>query len=172
LTEIRPTRDTATVLALLDKAASWLVARGRTGQWGTGQQSTDPRRIATARKWAESGGLYLAWLDDVPVGALAVGEAPGYVGPATEPELYVNLLVSDRDHAGRGIGAALLEHARGLAEEAGKHLLRLDCYAGDDRALVGYYESQGYVATEAITVDTPSGPWPGQILVKLLRRAA
>jgi len=166
------TQDTVTVLALLDKAAAWLVAQGRTGQWGTGRQATDPRRIAMARKWAESGGLYLAWLDGTPVGALAVGEAPAYAGPATEPELYVNLLVTDRDHAGKGIGGALLEHARELAEAAGKHLLRLDCYAGGDGALVRYYESQGYTATESITVDTPTGPWPGQILVRLLRLAA
>lgn len=184
--KIRRTEDVAAVLGLLDKAASWLVAQGRTGQWGSGKQSTDPRRIATVRGWAESGGLYLAWLDGEDradgenrrdradgeaVGALAVGEAPAYAGPATEPELYVNLLVTDRDHAGKGIGAALLEHARELAEAAGKHLLRLDCYAGDDRALVRYYESQGYTATESLTLDTPRGPWPGQILVRYLRPA-
>lgn len=168
--KILPTEDTVAVLALLDKAAAWLVAQGRTGQWGTERQSTDPRRIATAGKWAESGGLYLAWLEGEPVGALAVGEAPAYAGPATEPELYVNLLVTDRAHAGKGIGGALLEHARALAESAGKHLLRLDCYAGGDRALVRYYESQGYTATEPITVDTPRGPWPGQILVRHLRQ--
>ena len=66
------------MLALLDKAASWLVALGRTGQWGTGRQSTDPRRMAQARKWAESGGLYLAWLDDAP--------APWDTPP--QPELF------------------------------------------------------------------------------------
>jgi GNAT superfamily N-acetyltransferase len=79
--------------------------------------------------------------------------------------------VTDRDHAGRGIGGALLEHARGLAEAAGKHVLRLDCYGGDDRALVRYYESQGYTATRAITVDTPRGPWRGQILVRRIGAA-
>jgi hypothetical protein len=141
-------------------------------------------------------------VDGLAVGALAVGKAPAYAGPATEPELYINLLVTDRDHAARekllrsnnegdrpssprprtaaggaargkqSIGGALLEFARELAEASGKHLLRVDCYAGDDRALVRYYESQGYTATDSITVDTPRGPWPGQILTKRLLRAA
>jgi GNAT superfamily N-acetyltransferase len=169
---ITPTDDTATVLALLDKAAAWLVTRGRTGQWGTQRQSTNPRRIAMAHQWAESGGLYLAWLDGVAVGALAVGSAPEWIPPAPEPELYVNLLVTDRDHAGKGIGGALLDHARELAEAAGKPLLRLDCYAGDDRALVRYYESQGFTAAQPFTFEKPDGTWHGQVLVKRLRPAA
>ncbi|WP_117215850.1 GNAT family N-acetyltransferase [Allorhizocola rhizosphaerae] len=151
-------------LALLDGAAQWLVELGRTGQWGTEKQSTHPRRIAQARAWVESDGLYLAWLDDVPVGALAVGEAPQHIPVATEPELYVNFLVTSRAHAGLGIGGALLDHAASLARERGVGLLRVDCYAGDDRALVRYYESQGFTPTEPFTVDTPRGPWHGQVL--------
>lgn len=44
------------VLALLDRATEWLVSQGRTGQWGTEPQSTDPRRIAQSRHWAENQG--------------------------------------------------------------------------------------------------------------------
>lgn len=159
------------VLALLDGASAWLVARGRTRQWGIEPHSTNPRRVAQVTVWAGAGELHLAVLDGAVVGALAVGEAVPYVPPPTEPELYVNLLVTDRARAGLGIGGALLDHARRLAQDRGVELLRVDCYGGGDRALVRYYESQGFTATEDFTVPLPSGPWPGQILQQRLPAA-
>jgi GNAT superfamily N-acetyltransferase len=157
--------DIDTVLALLDDASAWLVSIGRTGQWGTEPHSTNPRRIAQVTEWAGTGRLHLAHLDGRVAGALAVGEAMPYVPPATEPELYVNLLVTGRAFAGRGVGARLLDHARTIARERGAHQLRVDCYAGDDRALVRYYERQGFTPTETFAV----GEWPGQLLVQRLR---
>ncbi|MGC4862695.1 MFS transporter [Micromonospora sp. DT68] len=168
---IRPggPEDTGAVLRLLDGATAWLVARGRTGQWGTAPASTDPRRIAQADDWASGGGLYLAMLGDSPVGALVVGAASDYVPPATEPELYVRLLVTDREHAGLGFGARLLEHAADLARARGLGLLRVDCYGGDDRALVRFYEGCGFTATDSFTVTREGlDPWPGQVLVRRL----
>jgi hypothetical protein len=45
----------------------------------------------------------------------------------------------------------------------------VDCYAGGDRALVGYYERQGFTATESFEVPLKSGVvWPGQILEQRL----
>jgi GNAT superfamily N-acetyltransferase len=168
---IRPggAADIPTVLSMMDGAVDWLVARGRTGQWGSERQSTNPRRQEQARGWATGGGLYIGELSGEPAGALVVGSAQRYVPPPTEPELYVNLLITDRAHAGRGVGARLLEHARELARARGVGLLRVDCYAGDDRALVGYYESQGFTATVPFTVPLPGGDWPGQVLEQRLR---
>lgn len=161
--------DAGTVLRLLDSATAWLAARGRTGQWGTEAASGDPRRIAQADTWATGGGLYLAVLDGTAVGALVVGEATAYVPPATEPELYVNLLVTDRAYAGHGIGARLLAYAEELARDRGLDLLRVDCYGGDDRALVRFYEGCGFTATDAFTVERPGhAPWPGQVLARRL----
>ncbi|MEU7773279.1 GNAT family N-acetyltransferase [Micromonospora taraxaci] len=161
--------DAGTVLSLLDSATAWLAARGRTGQWGTEPASTNPRRIAQADDWASGGGLHLAMRADRPVGALVVGSASEDVPPATEPELYVRLLVTDREHAGLGIGARLLEHAAGLARSRGLGLLRVDCYGGDDRALVRFYEGCGFTATDAFTVVRPGrDPWPGQLLIRRL----
>jgi GNAT superfamily N-acetyltransferase len=157
--------DIPAVLALLDLAGEWLVAQGRTGQWGTQRQSTSERRLAQAPIWADSGGLYLALLGDVPVGALVVGLPADFAPSPDEPDLYVNLLVTDRRHSGQGLGALLLDHARTLARAAGIGLLRLDCYAGDDRKLVRYYESQGFTATVALQF----GHWPGQLLEQKLR---
>lgn len=155
------------VLALMDGAVAWLVEHGRGGQWGTEPFSTNPRRVAQFSGWAEAGRLYVAEVDGQVAGALAVGEAMPYVPPATEPELYVNLLVTSRAHAGQGIGARLLDHARAIARERGAHQLRVDCYAGGDGALVRYYERQGFTPTEPFTV----GDWPGQLLVQRLRSA-
>ncbi|MEU9829105.1 GNAT family N-acetyltransferase [Micromonospora chersina] len=161
--------DAATVLRLFDTAIAWLVARGRTGQWGTGPASTDPRRIAQADAWATGGGLYLATAGDDAVGALVVGSATTYVPPATEPELYVNLLVTDRAYAGHGIGARLLAYAAELARDRGLGLLRVDCYGGDDRALVRFYEGCGFTATDRFTVEREGRePWPGQVLERRL----
>jgi hypothetical protein len=39
-------------------------------------------------------------------------------------------------------------------------LLRVDCFAGNDGALVRFYERCGYTKTETFTV----GKWPGQVL--------
>lgn len=38
--------DVPAVLALLDGAVAWLVARGRPGQWGVDPLSANPRRVA------------------------------------------------------------------------------------------------------------------------------
>lgn len=160
--------DVPAVLGLFDKAVVWLVANGRTGQWGTEPATGNPRRHEQATGWARSGSLYIAELDGVAVGALAVGDAPEYVSPAPEPELYVNLLLTDRSRKGSGIGTALLDRARAIARDRGAGLLRVDCYAGDDRALVGYYESQGFTSTEPFTVDLPGGAWHGQVLAQRL----
>lgn len=156
--------DIPAVLALLDLAGDWLVAQGRLGQWGTQRQSTSPRRLAQAPIWADSGGLYLAILDDAAVGALVVGLPADFAPLPAEPDLYVNLLVTDRRQIGKGLGALLLDHARALARAAGIGLLRLDCYAGDDRKLVRYYESQGLTAT----VPLQFGEWPGQLMEQKL----
>jgi GNAT superfamily N-acetyltransferase len=160
--------DVPAVLGLLDRAVEWLVANGRPGQWGTEPATGNPGRHAQAMAWARSGGLYLAEIDGVVVGALAVGQATPGIPAAGEPELYVNLLVTARDRTRSGIGTALLDRARDIARGQGVSLLRVDCYAGDDRALVRYYESQGFTPTESFSVDVPGGVWPGQVLAQRL----
>lgn len=160
--------DVPAVLALLDDATQWLVAQGWTEQWGTESQAADPRRIAQITGFADDGGLWIAEVDGKQVGALAVGQALPHVPPATEPELYVRLAVTDRASAGQGIGAELLDHARALAREAGVGLLRVDCFAGNDGALVRYYEKQGFTRDEEFVVPLRGSEWRGQILSQRL----
>ncbi|MFI7541723.1 GNAT family N-acetyltransferase [Actinoplanes sp. NPDC049599] len=163
---IRPgdASDVPAVLELLDAAARGLVARGRPGQWGTEPLSAEPERRARISAWARDGGLHLACLSGRPVGALVLGDAPAHLPPAPEPELYVNWLVTDPAYAGGGIGGQLLNRARQLARESGVALLRVDCYAGDDQALVRYYEREGFRRVASFTDERAAGPWPGQLL--------
>lgn len=186
--------DVPAMLRLMDIATAWLVKRGQTGQWGAGTErhAENPARIRQATEMAGSGGMWIAVDADSPssqtedgvsadssggedaelsiingvVGALAVGQANAYVQPATEPELYVQFLATDRASSGKGIGALLLEKARALAREAGVGLLRVDCYAGGGGGLVRYYESQGFERREAFEIEG----WPGQVLVLRLDR--
>jgi GNAT superfamily N-acetyltransferase len=165
--------DVPAVLALLDGATEWLVARGRTDQWGTRLHSTSPQRVAKIIGFADDGGLWVGETDDravgaIAVGAIAVGTAPAHIPPVDEPELYVRLLVSERASAGQNIGGILLDHARKLAREAGVGLLRVDCFAGGDGALVRYYERQGFTRTEAFTEVSGSDVWRGQVLAQRL----
>jgi GNAT superfamily N-acetyltransferase len=160
--------DVPAVLMLLDRATEWLVANGRTDPWGTEPHSTNQRRIQQVTGFVDGGGLWIAELDGQPVGALSVGAAMPYVPAVDEPELYVQLLVTERTHAGRGIGIALLDHARSLARERGVSLLRVDCFAGGDGALVRYYEQQGFTRAEPFTVPVGDARWPGQVLVQHL----
>lgn len=167
---IRPggASDVEAVLGLLDKATEWLVANGRTDQWGTDPHSTNPRRIEQIEGFAADKGLWVAELDGQVVGALAVGEPTAYVPPATEPEVYIRLLVTDRASKGTGIGTELLDHARKLARELGVELLRVDCFGGGDGALIRYYEKEGFTRAEPFGVPINDSQWPGQVLFQRL----
>ena len=108
--------------------------------------------------------MRVAELDGELVGVLVVGPAHDYVPPTDEPEVYVRLLVTSRDHGGLGIGTALLDEARSLARSTGISLLRVDCYGGDDRSLVRFYEKAGFTPVSEFKV----GDWPGQLLAQRL----
>ncbi|MEV6033984.1 GNAT family N-acetyltransferase [Nonomuraea sp. NPDC052116] len=152
--------DVPIVLSMFDSAVAWLTAQGRTGQWGSSPFTGNPRRTRQVTGWLELGGMRIAELDDHPAGCLVVGGAHDYVTPATEPELYVQVLVTDRRYHGHGVGRALLDRAATEAAERGVGLLRVDCYAGDDGRLVAYYESCGFTRIAPFTV----GEWPGMLL--------
>ena len=151
----------------MDERTEWLVSQGLPGQWGTERQSDQPRRIEGATKMARSGGTWIAFENGPPgsteqvLGVLTVGDAASYVRPATEPELYVNYLITDpKRGGGRGLGGMFVQKAKALAEEKGVQVLRLDCYAGGEGKLVRWYESQGFQKQEAFEEKG----WPGQVL--------
>lgn len=151
--------DATVVVALFDEAVAWMVARGQPGQWGTEPFSASRRKVKFAKMLAGGGGLRIAELGGVPVGALAVGDRPEHVSPAIGPELYINLLLSSRPYAGRDIGGALVRRAVAEAREAGLPRVRVDCWAGAP-TLVAWYERQGFERTDRFEVNDG---WIGQV---------
>jgi GNAT superfamily N-acetyltransferase len=153
--------DAPAVLRFFDEAVEWMVARGQTGQWGDRPFSERPETRARVREFAEHPGLWIAERDSVPLGALIVGERPPHVEPIDESELYIELLISARRHAGNGIGARLVRLADRLAVERGVEVLRVDCWAGAP-TLVGWYEAQGFRRSGTFDVRG----WKGQVFEK------
>jgi GNAT superfamily N-acetyltransferase len=91
---------------------------------------------------------------------MVLGEAQPYVAPATEPEVYVVVLVGAHEPFARGAGAHLLEVAVAEARAQGAVRLRVDCYAGNGGALVAFYVRCGFRRLETFRVRD----WPGQVL--------
>jgi GNAT superfamily N-acetyltransferase len=169
--------DTPGVLRMLDGIVEWLVAQGRTQQWGTEPWTARPElvervegriarrelRVAETVPSAEGAGELLGVVSLSPT----CGE---YVSPPSEPELYVNLLATSRAAQGRGIGGLLLDEARAEARRRGVRLLRVDCYAGGDRKLAAWYLGQGFAEAETFVVKREGREdWPGMLLAEYLR---
>lgn len=157
--------DEHSLLGLFDEAVLWLMERGLGGQWGSRPWSERPDRRERVASLAVSSETTVAQFDNEVVGALQVNEVPPSYAPVTnEPGLYVDLLLTSRRFIGKGIGTALLDHARADCLARGLSLLRVDCWAGGHQQLVRYYESAGFTATELFDRDG----WPGQLLVQRL----
>ncbi|OPF81040.1 GNAT family N-acetyltransferase [Streptomyces antioxidans] len=164
---IRPgnPHDAPAVLDMLDAAVVWMNDRGNTEQWGTIPYSRRSGGVARVEGYLSENVPFVAESDGAPVGALVLDSGPSPqmpIAPAGEPERYVRLLISDRRHAGRGIGAALLLHAAEETRRAGVELLRVDCWAGGGGELVAFYERNGFTPTESFL----HGEWPGQVLAR------
>ena len=164
--------DIDAVLALGDEAVRWMNARGNTQQWGSAPWTGSRPREAVIRDQAHGGGMRIAEdRDGVVLGALVITETPaGYVRPAAERELYVNLLLVSRRHGGQGIGAALIGRAKEEAAARDIGLIRVDCWAGEEGSLVRVYEKYGFSLVQEFTVALPAGPWPGMLLAMRLPR--
>ncbi|MEU1492148.1 GNAT family N-acetyltransferase [Streptomyces sp. NPDC005776] len=157
--------DAPAVLDMLDGAVAWMNGRGNTQQWGTTPYSRKPGGAERVRRYMTDQTPYVAELGGTPVGAVVLDDGPNPQMPiavAGEPERYVRLLISDRRHAGLGVGAALLAHAAEETRRAGVELLRVDCWAGGGGELVAFYERNGFTPTTPFM----SGEWPGQVLAR------
>ncbi|MET4575399.1 GNAT family N-acetyltransferase [Ottowia thiooxydans] len=161
--------DAPAVLKVFDEVIAWFVQMGNKEQWGSEPWSASPRRIQLVE---DACALPEAWVAQDERGrllaALVLGAAQPYVPPATEPEIYVRVLVASRDDRARGIGRRLLAFADNRARAAGVQRLRVDCYGGGTGALVRFYESCGYERMTTFSVDG----WPGQLLGRSLKAAA
>jgi ribosomal protein S18 acetylase RimI-like enzyme len=125
-----PEGDDVALFAIWDRAVAWLVARGQALQWGTEPASAQPRYREFVRHWVSDPGLRIA-IDRTAVGASVIVASPSkHVPPTSRRETYLLFLISDRDYAGRGIGAELVRRAAADARAAGSELLRVGCWSG------------------------------------------
>ncbi|MFF7645547.1 GNAT family N-acetyltransferase [Streptomyces canus] len=164
--------DIPVILGMLDSCVEWLVAQGRTGQWGTEPLSRSSRTVESVARYIDEGSVFIAEADGVPAATLTITDSPGaylaHLPAPGEPERYIHWLASDRRFEGHGIGSALLAHAAEATRRAGVALLRVDCYAGGDRKLVAYYEANGFTPTDTYTAGA-NNDWPGQVLALRVR---
>ncbi len=153
--------DEDAILGLFDEAVEWMVARGQVGQWGSERPSQTDDWRARVHRTATGSELYVLELEDRVVGVLAVGAAPSYLPSATAPELYIELVLTSRAHAGQGLGSELVAIAERIARERSATMLRVDCWA-EAPSLVGWYEAQGFSRCGTFEVRG----WSGQILAR------
>lgn len=153
--------DAPAVLAVFDQVIAWFVGIGNHHQWGTEPWSASPRRVEQV---SQACALPDAWVVEAPGGrvraVLVLGEPMPYVPAATEPEIYVRLLIAARDERVRGVGRRLLAFADDRARAEGVKRLRVDCYDGPTGDLVRFYESCGYERISTFDIEG----WPGQLL--------
>ena len=173
LIRIAEPADAAPVLRMFDGIMQWLVAQGRTGQWGTELWSTQPELVEKVESRIRRGELRVAVDDGHPGTVLGVvslaGQCSSYISPPPEPELFINLLGTSRAAKGRDVGGALLDAARAEARRRGLRLVRVDCFAGEDGKLSAWYQSQGFTAVEPFIVRRAGLPdWPGMLLAQYL----
>lgn len=140
---IRPARvdEFEAVLGLLGESVRWLESRG-SDQWSTWRTWRTKMRPALER-----GDVWLLFDGDEPVGTVTV-ELEGdraFWTPAEleEPSGYVSKLTIRRDHAGRELGALLLEFAADLVWRQGADWLRLDAWK-TNLELHRYYTDRGW----------------------------
>lgn len=155
--------DVPAIMEMMDGAVAWLAARGRADQWGVRPWSESPEQVEKMADKVRAGTAWIAEVEGEPAGAMVVSPTPPhYVSAADEPELYITLLVTARAFTGHRVGSTLLAHAYEEARRAGVGLLRVDCFAGNDGRLVGYYRGNGFTEAETFTV----GDWPGRVLLR------
>ena len=143
--------DVTAVAGVLQEAARWITT-WRSQLWDpalVGEAFVAPivaaRQMLTARTEGRIAGVMIALPED-----------PHFWPdrPAGEA-LYLHKLAVRRAYAGRGVPAALIDHAAGLARAQGRRLLRLDC----DPPLARFYQGLGFRAVDEVDVRHPeAGP--------------
>ena len=146
--------DRGAVFGLLESAALWLRERD----------------IDYWQNWLRPPAHHVRWIDDgLASGEFRVLEAEGKVigcvriqdsdplfwGEDAGPAGYVHSLTVDRSHAGRGIGARVLDMLDLELAARGVWLLRLDC-GESATGLRDYYEALGFRPVGTTVVDGES----------------
>lgn len=151
-------RDIGAIWQLRAERAQWLSDLG-SDQWS--QAGLDREAFMERVQASIEAGETWIWLDDGAVlGTIALDHwaDPGLWSTEERDEsLIVHRMMTTRAAAGRGIGAALLQHAEQVAAAHNCGWLRLDAWS-TNHALHRYYERQGFRHVRTATEHgTPSG---------------
>lgn len=151
------------VLGLIDHAARWLREEKNTTQWARPWPSPDDRtkRVYEALINRET---WLLFDGELPIGTVSIrliGHEELWTPEERRTEaVYLHRLVIRRDHAGRGLGAELIDWAgrKGASQQKNAELIRIDVWT-DNTELHAYYRRQGFqdVAIRETSDHTPSG---------------
>jgi GNAT superfamily N-acetyltransferase len=110
-----------------------------------------PTSVAEMR-WLDEkypgGRRFVAWLDDVPVGAGGAGRAYSY--PADFPAYWGNLSVLP-EHRRKGVGSRMLSALCDVARDAGKQML-VGRTTADRAEAIEFLEHRGFVEHERMKV--------------------
>jgi GNAT superfamily N-acetyltransferase len=137
--------DIDDVLDILGEAARWLASRG-INQWPT---DGFPREMIAGD--IARGEVYIARRDCRAVGTFTLQWNDELFWPgAIEAAGYIHRIAVRRD--ARGLGIELIKFAERATASAGREILRLDCFSGNE-ALCGYYERAGFVRGADIEID-------------------
>jgi ribosomal protein S18 acetylase RimI-like enzyme len=153
---LRPARpeDVDTIFRWRRETAEWLAREKGTDQWST------PYPREKVERWVERGETYMGSLepDGEPIATITVTTEgdPALWTPEelAEPAYYINKVNVVREHAGKGIGKALIEWGIAQATEAGVPVVRIDVWT-TNRELQEYYERMGFrhIRTDHRTVS-------------------
>lgn len=151
--------DVPAMLELMDGVLNWLVARGRTEQWGPVPFSAIPGFPERLAGWAGQGAVTLAERDGACVGVIAVGpDVPPRVPVGMVPagSMFIHTVLTERGPAGHGVADALIGHAERAARGRGAPALALDHWAGSPE-LDRVYAVKGYAELGHCEDDGPEG---------------
>jgi len=142
------------VMEIIDEAAVWLHARGITEQWPSPMPQAFWDKIGMH---IAQGNVFIARLsEDQAVGVFRFEWCDAqFWGPDSDSGGYIHSFAIRPSAHGCGIGAAMIEWAKGYVRAHGRKYLRLDCW-GANKRLCEYYSELGF--TYRGTVYDDDGP--------------
>ncbi|WP_433467910.1 GNAT family N-acetyltransferase [Spirillospora sp. CA-128828] len=155
--------DLDIVLGLIDQAAEWLRTEKNTTQWARPWPSPDDRTKRVYEALLD-GETWLLFDRERPIGTVSIkliGHEELWTPEERRTEaVYLHRLVIDREYAGDGLGAELIDWAalKGASQQRNTELIRIDVWT-DNADLHAYYRRQGFqdVAVRQTSDNTPSG---------------
>lgn len=126
----------AAVMKLFSEARSWQQVAG-VNTW----PELEPTRILTD---IDQGSVFVLIHKDSVIGSVTIFESDPLIWPDDRRALYIHRLATARRLKGRGLCGMIIDYAARRARDQGKALLRLDCWAGNER-LKRYYEQLSFV---------------------------